>query len=166
MPKILFVLIFIISGNNLMGQENIRFPNLLPVGQQAPDWNLMNSKKDFIKLSDFKGKIVLLDFWASWCAPCIRAQPTLESIHQNYKNVVVLGINIQEGKDIDLESYKNKNALNYELIKGSEEMAKDYRVEVLPVVYLIDENGIILYAGFGYNEKKKAEIIEVIETQK
>lgn len=164
MKKLFYLLIFILPLIKLTAQEN--FGQLLPVGQQAPDWELINSDGELKKLSDYKGNLILLDFWASWCAPCIRAQPMLESIHQDKDYVVVLGINVQEAQRLDLADYKKRNGLTYEMMRGSEDIVRNYRVEMLPIVYLIDPNGIILYAGFGYNERKKAEIHEIIKRNK
>lgn len=166
MKKLFLLLIFIIPIYGLTAQENINFPELLPIGQQAPEWELENSEGELIRLSDYREKIILIDFWASWCVPCIRAQPLLEKIHQENKDVVVLGINVQEVKDLNLNDFKNKNDLSYQLVKGSEDIVKNYKVEGLPVVYLIDRRGYIIYAGVGYNERKKAKILDVIQQAK
>jgi thiol-disulfide isomerase/thioredoxin len=71
------------------------------VGTQAPDFELNDLRNQPIKLSELKGKVVLLDFWATWCAPCLAALPDLELLNRDFKDkgLVVIGINGEDAKD-------------------------------------------------------------------
>lgn len=137
--------------------------HLLSPGSIAPAWELKNSQGETRKLSDYKGKYVVLDFWATWCAPCIMGQPFLQKIHQSFSNVSVLGMNYNEKKYIDLNVYKSKNKLEYEMILNAESIGKEYNIVALPSIYVIDPNGLIIHNSLGYSEEEETKLIEVIE---
>lgn len=153
---LLFFMVFDVFSQS--GQEL-----LLPVETKAPDWVLLNSDKMERKLSDFKGKVVLLDFWATWCPPCLRAQPFLQGIHEKYDDVVVIGMDFNERKRVDLNTYKAKRNISYEMMYNSEKIGRLYKINVLPTLYIIDKSGKIAYSSFGYSEKDEDRIIAAIE---
>jgi thiol-disulfide isomerase/thioredoxin len=137
--------------------------DLLPVGTMAPEWSLKNSDGQLRKLRDYKGKIVLMDFWATWCAPCVQSQPKLQSIQEKYKDVVVLGMDYNDQENVDLNKYKLRKKLNYEMIMNAEKIGAVYKVVGLPTVYVIDPTGKIIHAGLGYGEREEAQLTAVIE---
>ncbi len=136
---------------------------LLAVGSMAPEWELINSNGIKRKLSDFKGKVVVIDFWATWCAPCVQAQPKLQSIHEAYKDVAVLGMDFNDKKDIDINAYKEKKKLSYEMLLNAENIGNAYQVQGLPTLYVIDRSGKIIYASLGYSEKEEALLDAIID---
>lgn len=142
--------------------ENLN-ASLLPIGTIAPNWELTNSDGKKRQLSDYKGKVVIMDFWATWCAPCIKAQPQLQTIHNTFKNVVVIGMDYLDRNNIDLNEYKKKNKLSYEMVLNSERIAEAYKVRVLPTVYVIDKSGKIIYSALGYNEKEEELLMSIID---
>ena len=81
------------------------------VGNQAVDFTLKNPDGKEITLSDYKGKKVLLNFWATWCNPCKKEMPDMEKIHQSYPDTVVLAVNIDSDKDI--KGFMNKLKLTF-----------------------------------------------------
>ncbi len=145
--------------------SNLRFPNssLLSTNTLAPDWELLNQNGVKRKLSEFRGKVVVLDFWATWCAPCVQAQPKLQSIHENYADVVVLGMNFNDKQNIDLNKYRSKKKLSYEMILNAEKISKPYKVISLPTAYVVDKSGKIVYSGVGYSEKEEKLLILAIQ---
>ncbi len=120
------------------------------VGQEAPNFSLKDIKGKLVSLKDFSGeKIVILDFWASWCSPCLRAIPELNRLQKNYaeKDVQVLGINIQESP-AKVISIKRRYMMKYPILldmKGT--VAKDYRIRGIPNLILIDKDGIVRFNG-------------------
>lgn len=119
------------------------------VGAYAPDFSLIDQNGEILKLSSLKGKFVLLDFWASWCAPCIEEFPHLKTIYKNNSdNLEIIGISRDENTE------KWKNAIQkYELglwkqlsLKENEntELEKQYFVNAIPVKVLINSDGIII----------------------
>ena len=121
------------------------------VGQEAPNFTLKNLAGKPVSLEDFRGeKVVVLDFWASWCRPCLRAIPELNRIQKDYdeKDVLqVLGINIRE-KPTAVLSVKKKYMVKYPILldlNGS--VAKEHQVRGIPNLILVDKDGVVQYNG-------------------
>lgn len=148
--------------NKSVSQEKSN-TSLLSINSLAPQWELINQDGIKKKLSDYKGRVVVLDFWATWCAPCVQAQPKLQSIHKKYKDVVVLGMNFNDKKNINLKEYRVKKNLSYEMMLNTEKIAKLYKVISLPTAYVIDKSGKIIFSSIGYSENKEKELVRAVE---
>ena len=133
-------------------------------GQPAPDFSLPSLNGKTYKLSDLKGKVVLLDFWATWCPPCREELPIIEKLHQEFKdkNLVVLGISNEDRQTI--ENFLKNNRLTFPiLIDEREKVGKSYKVVAIPRVLLIDKTGKIRKDILGYNPKNEEILRELIE---
>lgn len=119
------------------------------VGQIAPDFELPDAQGVNHKLSDFKGKYVLLDFWASWCAPCREENPNIVKQYQAFKskNFTVLGVSLDEDKSDWLKAIKDDN-LSWthlsELKRWDGKVTLLYKVEGIPASFLLDPQGKIV----------------------
>jgi len=91
--KFLIVIILSFSSSLFLNAQ-------VAIGEMAPDFSLNNPKNSKVSLSSFRGKVVMIDFWASWCGPCRVANPSVERIYQKYKakGFEVLGISIDSKK--------------------------------------------------------------------
>ncbi|WP_298893338.1 TlpA disulfide reductase family protein [uncultured Psychroserpens sp.] len=127
---------------------------LLKVGQAAPNWELYSGKGELKKLSELKGKIVVLDFWGTWCAPCIKAMPTIEKLHKNYlnKDVVVIGISVNDAIG-DAEKFFSENNYTYLHLSQGDQVGYNYNVRAYPTLYILDKQGKVLYSEIGFNSK-------------
>ena len=137
----------------------------LAAGKQAPDFNLLDAEGDTVSLSDFKGKTVLLDFWASWCPNCRKAHPGMIKIYNQFKErgLVVIGVCIDVNKDKWMNAIKKDNLPYLQLNdpKGWEApSAANYLVEAIPATFLIDKNGMIVLADA--NKKNLTEKIDLL----
>ncbi|MEE8170511.1 MAG: TlpA disulfide reductase family protein [Phycisphaerae bacterium] len=136
-------------------------PELLKVGDAAPNWELKTSGGKTVSLKSLRGQIVVLDFWATWCKPCKVAMPGLQKVHERFKGkaVSVFGVNIWEsGEPAD---YMKKNDFSYGLLLEADDVADDYKVTGIPTFYVIGPDGKIIHASVGSGAEE--ELVEIIE---
>ena len=134
--------------------DSLYAQSLLKVGTQAPNFELPTPEGKKVQLSDFKGKYVLIDFWASWCPDCRRISPNVEAIAKEYqgKDLTVVAVSF----DIDKEAwvkYINRNGAPVNEVHVSElkkmkesAVAKAFGVQWIPSLYLLDKDGKVLLA--------------------
>jgi thiol-disulfide isomerase/thioredoxin len=141
-----------------------RPPRETRIGDPCPEWEVTGSDGKIHRLSDYRGKLVVLDFWASWCPHCKRAMPAVQKMHDTYsaRGVEMFGFNCRDGGDVDPVGFVRGLGYNYFVADGNE-AAIDYRVGPLPSFYVIDGEGRLLYTQTGYSEEKERQLIGVIE---
>jgi thiol-disulfide isomerase/thioredoxin len=123
-------------------------------GKDAPTFKGVSLDGKTYSLDTLKGKTVLLDFWASWCGPCIRSMPTLEKLHADYQaqGLVVLGIDVGESRET-VEKFLKTKSMPYPVIMGDESgIPAAYSATVFPTFVLIGPDGKIAAHQFGFNE--------------
>jgi peroxiredoxin len=121
----------------------------IKIGDGFPDVQLQNNKNATIKLNSFKGKTVLVDFWASWCAPCRMANKNLVKLYDQYKgqNFEIVGISIDNDKTKWLKAIEKDKLKHQQLIdpKGFDaKTAVTFGVDALPSTYLFDASGKLI----------------------
>lgn len=138
------------------------------VGQNAPDFNLKDINGEQVSLSSFKGKVVLLNFWATWCPPCKEELPALNRLQQALKNkgFVVIAVSTDRSAS-DAREFIRKNPANFIIALDSNlDVSKNlYKVFMIPSTFLIDKRGIIVKRYFGVQDwagKKMLKEIEVL----
>lgn len=121
----------------------------LPINSIAPQWKLFDENNQEHSSKDYLGKVVILDFWATWCGPCIRAMPDLQKLHDKFKSrgVEVFGVNAWE--ESNAAAYMKQRGFNYTLLLKGEGVAKSYNVSTLPSMYIIGVDGKIIYHATG-----------------
>ena len=133
----------------------------------APDFAGKTLNGETLKLSQYKGKVVLLDFWASWCAPCKQEFPFLVQLHHQLKNkkFTVIGVNVDTDlQKVDRFLSKQKAKPAFPIVFDSQgKIAELYQLQGMPTTILIDKNGVIRYRHTGFQEKDKAELIRRIK---
>lgn len=124
-----------------------------PESYPAPDWSLYDAEGNLVSLSDLQGKIVILDFWATWCGPCTRTMPLLDKWTKEFcpQNAVVFSINVWEDDNKGAISFMNDNRYAMRLLFGTDEVAEAYGVEGIPYICVIDEEGMVRFSEIGYN---------------
>jgi len=133
---------------------------LLAVGDPAPDWKLSDPGGRAHTLSEYRGRVVVLDFWASWCVQCAKIMPRLEKLQRKYggQGLVVFGVNSWETGDP--VAAMGKKGCTYTLLLKGEEAAESYGVKSLPVVYVVGADGKVIYSHAGADQKNLDELIE------
>lgn len=134
------------------------------VSNTAPNFILNNLDSEEIELNKLKGKVVLIDFWAIFCKPCIIALPKTQEIHEKYSEdeLVVLAINVREKED-KIKSFINENGYTFKVLIADTNIIKDYGVRSIPFTVLIDEKGTISYTRLGYRPGWEQTLIYEIE---
>lgn len=116
------------------------------VGKRAPLFELNTTENKKVKLSDYTGKVVILNFWASWCGPCKAEMPSLNRLYQDFKDkgLVVLAVSIDRSAEA-VASLKSEEGLTFSILMDPEKEVyfDDYAVVALPTTFLIDADGII-----------------------
>jgi peroxiredoxin len=127
----------------------------LPViGNRAPSFTVSDTDGKKVSLSDLSGKIIILDFWATWCAPCKASTRELEKLHEKYKErgVVILGVSMDVGKSAaaQVKAFAGKNGLTYRMLMDDGRMSKAYAVRNIPAAFILDRKQMILKIYPGY----------------
>jgi thiol-disulfide isomerase/thioredoxin/outer membrane lipoprotein-sorting protein len=136
------------------------------VGDAAPAFALKTPDGSEVTLASLKGKIVLLDFWATWCGPCKMAMPGVQKLHEKYKDkaVAVYGIDtFERGSGEKAKKYMAEKKYTYGLLYSGDELAKKYGISGIPTFILIDKDGKILHLGVGYDEGMDEHISTIID---
>jgi len=150
----------------ITGNEPIT-ADLLKKGEVAPGWTLPSGDGGTISLKDLQGKVVLLDFWGTWCIPCIKAMPDIQAIYDHFKNkdVVVIGVSVEMEKIAKPMDFVHKKHFTYTIALDGSKIVDLYKVKQFPTLYLLNKQGKIIHAEQATNrENFKDDIIAKIET--
>ena len=129
------------------------------VSQPAPDFSLSRlNGEGQINLAEMKGKVIYLDFWATWCPPCRKSFPWMEEMHTRYKDdgLAIVAISV-DGKQELAEKFVNETKASFiTAIDSGKKTAKAYKLRAMPSSYLIDRNGNIISSHLGFRTSKTA----------
>ncbi|MBI5047890.1 MAG: TlpA family protein disulfide reductase [Deltaproteobacteria bacterium] len=132
----------------------------------APDFTLNNLDGRRVSLKDFKGKVIFLNFWATWCTPCVIEMPSMEVLHKRYKDkgLVVLAVNSEEGVK-KVSSFIKKKSYTFPVLLDSDGSVinNSYRAMGFPTTYLIDRSGMVIGKAEGAREWDSLESFKLIE---
>jgi thiol-disulfide isomerase/thioredoxin len=134
-------------------------------GEAAPDFVLKSPDGKEVSLASLKGKVVLLDFWATWCGPCKAAMPSIQKLHEKYEGraVAILGVNTwEQGPANVAQKYMEKNKFTYGLLLQGDGLATAYGISGIPTLVLIGPDGKIIHIGVGFGPGEEEHLSELI----
>lgn len=130
--------------------------------QEAPDFVLVDMSNKGVQLSSLRGKVVLLDFWATWCDPSHKAMTYLDSLYKKYgdKGLMIIGMNNEGDQDRAMTFAKSR--ISYPVILSADKQFKDYSVTAIPSLFYIDKMGKVRYFDIGFGPDSEKEIEQKI----
>jgi len=123
---------------------------------QAPEFTLKDLKGNDISLSDYKGKVVFLNFWATWCEPCRKEIPGFIEVYNEYKDrgMVIIGVSLDKTGLDSVLRFAEKYNISYPVAMGTDKIVNDYQLgRYIPETAIIDKNGKIRDKHIGYMDK-------------
>ena len=137
------------------------------IGQQLNACSLtkLSNSQQPIEMNEYAGKVLYLDFWASWCPPCAKSFPFLNELHQQYINegLQIIGINLDEAPE-DAEKFLTQYPAEFTLASDlTKQCAEDLGVAAMPSSYLIDRKGVIRHIHLGFRESETQELREMVK---
>ena len=134
----------------------------------APDFSITTSEGEFIELADLKGKVVVLDFWGTWCPPCVASVPSLRSLHKRFSkdpNFVMIGISVRDDEPTWRGFIADNKMVWHQFRDKENEVQRAFQVGAFPTYMVIDHEGIIRYRGTGLSMEREASLEDAISKQ-
>lgn len=142
-------------------------PASVVVGELAPEFTLVNMEGERVSLADYRGQVVVLNFWATWCPPCREEKPTMERLYQQFKDdgLVFLAINVEENGHQVVSEYLMNNSFSFPiLLDGKAEVQGMYGVFRYPESYIIDRDGTVVEHIIGGRDWMESSTYRKIES--
>ena len=135
-------------------------------GQSAPDFALKSSTGENLRLSEFRGDVVMVNFWATWCGPCRQEMPLLDELYSRYGRVgfSLLGVNIDDNSSKAMDMVEELGVSFPVLFDSRKEVSKLYEVDAMPVTVLIDREGTVRYVHLGYKPGYEVKYLDQIRS--
>jgi peroxiredoxin len=130
------------------------------VGKPAPEFALQDLQGNTIELSSMKGKVLIIDFWATWCGPCKQEVPNLVSLQAKYrdKGLQIVGLSLDQGGASEVKPFADEHDVNYTMLIADEKTARAYGgVSMIPTTFVVDRNGVVVKRFLGYTTPEAFE---------
>jgi len=133
--------------------------------KRAPNFTLEDLQGNKHSLSDYADEIVVLDFWATWCAPCRVEIPHLKRIQNKYKEkgVVVIGVAVSDRKD-RVRDFVQQMDINYLILMGTNRVAQTYKIKAIPTTYVLDRGNLIHKKFVGFYPGMENVLMSIIDS--
>ena len=133
----------------------------------APDFSFTSSAGEYVTLEDLKGKVVLLDFWGTWCPPCVASVPDLRSLYKRYANesFVLIGVSSDYDERVWRRFIERNNMVWPQYLDEDRRLQRAFNVRAFPTYILIDREGIVRMQSVGLNSTRAASLDEAVKKQ-
>ena len=137
---------------------------ILQKGQPAPLFTLTSHANQPVNLAAYKGKVVVLDFFATWCLPCRESIPHLISLGRKYgpQGLQIVGMSVDEEMDKTLKDFIADKKIPYPVVIANEDLQADYALRSIPMIWVINKKGVVAEKYQGYNDKMAKSMEELI----
>lgn len=132
-------------------------------GLPAPDFTLPDLEGNMVRLSDYRGKVVLLNIWATWCPPCVEEMPSMEALHRKMKGEAfeILAVSIDTDGSQSVAPFMQKHKLTFPALTDTKGLMQDlYRTTGVPESLIIDKNGIVVEKIIGPQDWASPEVVQ------
>lgn len=122
------------------------------INEPVADFTLNSRQGDKLRLENFRGQVVMLNFWASWCGPCRQEMPLMDDIYEQYKDLgfTVLAVNVDANRE-EAHRFLDKVPVTYPILYDPESRVSElYQVQAMPTTIMIDRNGMARFIHYGY----------------
>jgi peroxiredoxin len=135
-------------------------------GQQAPDFALKSATGENLRLSEYRGDVVMINFWATWCGPCRQEMPLLNELYNRYQRVGfnLLGVNIDDDSSRAMKMATELGVSFPVLFDSRKEVSKLYEVNAMPVTVLVDREGNVRHVHHGYKPGYEEKYLDEIRS--
>ncbi|MEO0574585.1 MAG: TlpA disulfide reductase family protein [Pseudomonadota bacterium] len=133
-------------------------------GKVAPNFSLKNSAGEDVSLTDLRGDVVMINFWATWCGPCREEMPLLDEMHSRYNRVgfSLLGVNIDDDPRRAEEMIESLGVTFPVVFDNTKKVSQQYDVNAMPVTILLDREGVVRHVHYGYKPGYEDKYLEQI----
>ena len=136
------------------------------VGFKAPAFTARNLKGHRVQLADYKGKVVLLNLWATWCGPCRVEMPGMENLYRRYRSqgFEILAVSLDKGASDKVQTFADEYQLSFPVLLDSEgQVERRYNSVTIPTTYVIDKNGMVVAEVDGAKNWESEQTFEALE---
>jgi len=166
-PILFFLIVGAIAGLFVYRERNrVGQPGVVSVGQQAPDFAIKDESGKLVKLSDSKGKLVFLNFWATWCEPCIEEMPEMQTLNEKFKDrkFQMMAISVDNSWDVVKDFYDKHNLGMPTFLDPGQQVRSLYKVRGYPETFIIDGKGSVVKYIIGPQHWSDPKLVSMIET--
>jgi len=140
----------------------------LALAEPAPDFTLKSDSGENIRLAEQRGKVVMINFWASWCGPCRKEMPLLDELYQRYEpaGFTLFGVNVEQNPEA-AQRFLEDVGVSFPILYDPESnVSQRYQVDAMPTTVMVDRDGQVRYVNRGYKdgdeEKYRKQVRELI----
>lgn len=159
------LILTLLLSSSVIAAESALMTEVSPAGH-AEDFTLQDPSGNVVRLSDFSGKYVLVNFWAYWCSPCVKELPDMQALYEESDKTQFEIVAIHVGPfNNQAQNFTNKFGVTFPIVSDPNTSLQGWDIPVLPMSYLVDPKGNIIYKAMGPRRWKHNDVQALIDNQ-